>query len=151
MNMYNSLFSPIAMLNEQVARHVFETIFEQGPLVVIKDADGNCWPSNSQKFESLNLSKQWLTHFCSKINDGVEPLVSHIQNHGIVGSQLVGDHTKCGYILMAMEEPGPESMLAKMELVEMILNQFNLIAKLIEKCNSLYQTQAKLCSPLYSN
>jgi hypothetical protein len=151
MTMYSSLFSPAAMLNEQVARQVFETISEQGPLVVIMDTEGNCWPSNSERFEKLNLSKEWIAHFCSKINDGVEPVVSHIQNHGIVGSQLVGDHTTCGYILMAMEEPGPESMLAKMELVEMILNQFNLIAKLIEKCNLLHQTQAKLCSPLYSN
>jgi len=151
MNIYSSLFSPAAMLNEQVARQVFEIISEQGPLVVIMDADGNCWPSNSEKFEKLNLSKQWLTHFCSKINDGVEPVVSHVQNHGIVGSQLVADHTKCGYILMALEEPGPESMLAKMELVEMLLGQFNLIAKLVEKCNSLYQAQAKLCSPLCSN
>jgi hypothetical protein len=151
MTIYNPLFSATAMLNEQLARQVFEIISEEGPLVVIMDSEGNCWPSDSAKFERLNLSKHWITHFCSKINDGVEPVISHIQNHSIVGSQLVTDYAKCGYVLMAMEEPGPESMLAKMELVEMILNQFNLIAKLIEKCNSLYQTQAKLCSPLCSN
>jgi hypothetical protein len=151
MNIYNSLISPTAMLNEQVARHVFEIVSEQGPLVIIMDGEGNCWPSNSEKFEKLNLSKEWITRFCSKVNDGVEPVISHIQNHGIVGSQLVADRTSCGYILMAMEEAEPESMLAKVELVEMILSQFNLIAKLIEKCNSLYQTQAKMCSPLYSN
>ena len=151
MNMYTSLFSPNAMLNEQVARQVFEIISEQGPLVVIIDAEGNCWPSNSEKFESLNLSKEWIAHFRSKIDDGVEPVISHIQNHGVVGSQLVAECSKCGYILMAMEEHYPESMLAKMELFEMILNQFNLIARLIEKCNMLYQSQAKLCSPIYSN
>jgi hypothetical protein len=151
MNIYNSLFSPAAMLNEQVARQVFEIISEQGPLVVIMDGEGNCWPSDSERFARLNLSAEWIENFRSKIGDGIEPVVSHIENHGIVGSQLAIGRSKCGYVLMAMEEAGPESMLAKMELVEMILGQFNLIAALIEKCNSLYQTQAKLCSPIYSN
>lgn len=151
MNIYNPLFSSNSMLNEQVARQVFEIISEEGPLVVIMDSEGNCWPSNSEKFESLNLSHAWTVDFCSKIDDGVEPLVSHVQNHGIVGAQLVGERSKCGYVLVAMEESGPEAMLTKMELVEIILNQFSLIARLIEKCNLLYQTQAKLCSPIYSN
>ena len=151
MDIYGSMLSQNAMLNEQVARQVFEIVSEQGPLVMIMDREGNCWPSNSAKFESLNLSKTWIESFCSKISDGVEPVVSHVQNHGIVGAQLATDRSKCGYILMAIEEPGLESLLSKIELVEMILDQFSLIAKLIEKCNSLYQTQAKLYSPLYSN
>lgn len=151
MNIYDSLFSSNAMLNEQIARQVFEIISEQGPLVIIMDAYGNCWPSNSERFAQLNLSAEWIENFRSKIGDGIEPLVSHVENHGIVGAQLAIGRNTCGYVLMAMEEAGPESMLAKMELVEMILGQFNLIAALIEKCNSLYQTQAKLCSPIYSN
>jgi hypothetical protein len=130
---------------------VFEIISELGPLVVIMDGEGNCWPSDSERFAKLNLSAEWIGNFRSKIGDGIEPVVSHIGNHGIVGSQLAIGRGKCGYVLMAMEEAGPESILAKMELIEMILGQFNLIAGLIEKCNSLYQTQAKLCSPIYSN
>ena len=151
MNIYDSLFSQNSMLNEQVARQVFEIVSEDGPLVVLMDGEGNCRPSNSAKFESLNLSKAWVENFCSKIDDGVEPLISYVQNHGIVGAQLAGAQSKCGYILMAIEATGPESMLTKIELVEMILNQFNLIAKLMEKCNSLYQTHAKQCRPVYSN
>jgi hypothetical protein len=151
MNIYNSLFSPDSMLNEQVARQVFEIISEEGPLVVIMDGDGNCRPSNSEKFASLNLSQAWLKTFRSKINDGVEPLISYVQNYGIVGAKLCTDRSTCGYILMAMEEQGPESMLAKLELVEILLNQFNTIAKLIEQCNSLYQNQAKQCSFAHSN
>jgi hypothetical protein len=151
MNIYDPLFSQNAMLNEQVARQVFEIISEEGPLVVIVDSDGNCWPSSSEKFESININKSWIDSFCSKIRDGVEPVISRIQDHSIVGTQLAADRGKCGYIFMAMEEPGPESTLAKIDLVEMILNQFNLIAKLTEKCNLLYETQAKLCSPVHYN
>jgi hypothetical protein len=151
MDIYNSLFSPNAMLNEQVARHVFETISEQGPLVVLIDGQGNCRPSNSEKFAALNLSKAWIDNFCSKIDDGVEPLISHISNYGIIGAQLAGQHSKCGYIFMAVEEPSPEALLKKIELIEMILGQFNLITRLMEKCNLLYQNQMKLCSAVYNN
>jgi hypothetical protein len=115
------------------------------------DGEGNCLPSNSEKFESLNLSQAWLETFRSKIDDGVEPTISHIQNYCIVGAQLSTDHSKNGYILLAMEGTGPESMLAKIDLVEILLSQFNTIARLIEKCNLLYQNQMKQYSPVYSN
>jgi hypothetical protein len=151
MNIYNSLFSPNAMLNEQLARQVFEIMPEDGPLVVIMDAQGNCWPSSSEKFESLNLNPTWLKKFCSKIDDGIEPVISHIEKYGIAGTQLLTDRNKYGYVLMAIEEPGPEAMLAKIELVEMVLSQFSLAVKLIEKCNLLYHNQMRLCSPAYSN
>jgi hypothetical protein len=151
MNVYNSLFSDNAALNEQIARQVFEVVDEGGPLVIIIDGEGNCWPSNSEKFERLNLDKGWIENFCSKICDGVEPVISHVDNNGIVGSGLIAEHSKCGYIIMVMEGQSPESMLCKLDLVEMILIQFNLIAKLIEKYNILYQTQAKLYSKGYIN
>jgi hypothetical protein len=151
MNIYNSLFSHNTILSEQVARQVFEIVADEGPLVLIIDANGNCLPSSSEKFEQLHLTSQWLENFCSKIGDGVEPVISHINNHSIVGAQLATDSSKYGHILMAVEEQGPEAMLAKIELVEMILNQFNLIAKLTEKCNMLYESQAKQYSPIYSN
>jgi hypothetical protein len=151
MNIYNSLFSQSAMLNEQVARQVFEIIPEQGPLVVLINCDGNCWPSDSDRFEKLNLSADWMENFRSKIDDGVEPVISQIENYSIVGSQLDTGNAKCGYVLMALDGTGPESLISKMELVEMILGQFSLIARMIERCNSLYQTQAKLFSPVYNN
>jgi hypothetical protein len=151
MDIFNSLFSPDSLLAEQVARQVFEIASEQGPLVMIIDAEGNCRASNSELFERLNLSSEWIQSFCSRIDDGAEPVISHIHNYGIVGAQLAGEHSKCGYILMAMAEQSPESMLAKVDMVEMILCQFNVIARLLEKCDSLYRTQSKLCGTACSN
>jgi len=40
MNIYNSLFSKNCMLNEQVARQVFEILPEEGPMMVILDRAG---------------------------------------------------------------------------------------------------------------
>lgn len=151
MNMYDSLFLQNSMLSEQIARQVFETIPEEGPLVIIMDTDGNCRSSNSEKFEHLSLSRTWIETFCSKICDGVEPVVSYIQNHGIIGIQLATEHAKYGYILIAIENQQPEATLAKIEFIETILNQYNAIARLIEENNSYYQTQTKFCSAIHSN
>ncbi len=151
MNLYNSMFSQDAMFNELLAEQIFGMIPEQGPLVVIMDNEGNCRASDSELFEKLNLNKEWIDNFCSKISDGVEPVISHIDNYGVIGAQLIGEHNMCGYVIMVTEEAGLESMLAKIELLEMILNQFNLIAQLTEKCNTFYQIQAKLSSSVLNN
>ena len=55
----------------------------------------------------------WLT-VCSFLNPHDDSFF------GIVGAQLAGAQSKCGYILMAIEATGPESMLTKIELVEII-------------------------------
>jgi hypothetical protein len=150
MDVYDSICQS-GILNEQIARAIFEIVPEQGPLVMILDHEDNCWSNNSEKFAQLNFGKEQLQQLCAKIGDGVEPVISYIEPYGIVGSQLGSDSKKYGYILVVMEEQGLESMLAKIEIFEMILNQFNLIAKLIEQCNSLYQEQMKLSSPVLRN
>ncbi|MHC4567199.1 MAG: hypothetical protein ACYTE3_15760, partial [Planctomycetota bacterium] len=60
MNIYESLSSPGFMLNEQIARQVFETLPEGGPLMMIMDRQGNTWPSNSHDFAELNISESFL-------------------------------------------------------------------------------------------
>jgi hypothetical protein len=60
MDIYDSLFSPGCALNEQIARQIFDILPEQGPIMVIMDRDGNCWPSDSEKFSTLNISESFL-------------------------------------------------------------------------------------------
>jgi len=44
---------------------------------------------------------------------------------------------------MALPQYNPESTLINIDLIEILLSQFSLIAKLIEKNNLLYETQMK--------
>ena len=143
MDMYDSLFSPSYVLDEQIARQIFDILPEQGPIVMIMAKDGHCWPSNSEDFSSLNLSEDFLEELCAKIDDGDEPVITQAQDFSIVAAQLATEHTNCGYVIIALPQYSPESILININIIEMLLNQINLIARLIEKNNQLYELQAK--------
>lgn len=143
MDTYDTLFSPGYVLNEQIARQIFEIVPDCGPIVVIVDVDGHCWPSDSERFGELNISGQFLKQMCSQIDDGSEPLVTQVNGCSIVAVQLATERTNCGYVIIALPGRDPESTLANVELIEMLLNQISLIAKLIERNNLLYELQMK--------
>ena len=150
MDTYNTLNSPIFMLNEQIARQIFEILPENGPVILIIDRNGSSWPSDSEEFSKLNISEPFLKELCMKIDDGVEPVITHFNNSSIIAAQLATDKTNCGYIIMALPQYNEESTQKNIHLIEMLLNQFSLIAKLIEKNNNLYEFQIKKYSG-YSN
>jgi len=143
MDKYDSLFSPICVLNEQVARQIFDILPEQGPIVVIMDRDGNYWPSDSERFSKLDISESFLRELSAKIDDGTEPVVTGANDCSVVAAQLATERTNCGYVIIALPQYSPESTLINIDLIEILLNQISLIAKLIEKNNLLYELQMK--------
>ena len=149
MNLHGSLSSPSFMLNEQIARQVFEILPEDGPIMLIIGGDGHIWPSDSDRYAKLNVSEQFLKELCAKIDDGAEPVVTQIDEYSVVAAQLLTERNNYGYVIFALQRQNPESTLANIDLIEMLLNQLNLIARLIEKNNLLYEVQMKhyrMCS-----
>ena len=143
MDTYNSLYSPVFILNEQIARQIFEIIPENGPVILIIDRNGSSWPNDSEEFSKLNINESFLKELCMKIDDGVEPVITQINNCSIIAAQLATDKNNCGYVIMALPQYNEESTLKNIHLIEMLLNQFSLIAKLIEKNNYLYEFQIR--------
>ncbi len=137
--MNDSSLHPASFLSEQAARHIFETMPESGAVMVILDKEGNCWPSDSEEFSKLHLDHSSLMQICQKIDDGQEPVISQHEDSSIVGAQLATSKTNCGYVIMALPHYTPESTLINIEIIEILLNQVNLIAKLLEKNNMLYE------------
>ena len=143
MDMYDSLFSPAGILNEQIARQIFDILPEQGPVILIMDKDGNCWPSDSQEFAKLNIDESFLKDVCGNIDDGAEPVITQSDNCSIIATQLTTERTDCGYVVIFLPHYSPESTLINIDLIEIVLNQIFLIAKLIEKNSLLYELQMK--------
>jgi hypothetical protein len=143
MDIHEPLSSPGFMLNEQIARQVFEVLPEQGPIMLIMDRDGNSWPSDSERFAKLNISESFLKELGAKIDDGAEPVVTQANDCSIVAAQLATERSNCGYVIVALPQYSPESTLINIDLIEMLLNQLGLVAKLIEKNNLLYEVQMK--------
>ena len=146
MDMYDSLFSPGGVLNEQIAREIFDILPEGGPIVVIMDRDGNHWPSHPEKFSRLNISESFLRELCDKIDDGAEPVVTQVNDFSVIAAQLAAERTNCGYVIIVLPQYSPESTLINIDLIETLLNQIGLIARLIEKNNLLQELQMKQCS-----
>ncbi len=143
MDIYESLCSPGFVLTEQIARQIFEVLPERGPIVVIIDREGNKWPSDPEEFAKLNISESFLKELCAKIDDGAEPVVTGANDCSVIAAQLATERSNCGYMIIALPQYSPESTLINIDLIEALLNQISLIAKLIEKNNLLYEVQMK--------
>ena len=143
MDIYESLCSPDFVLTKQIARQIFEVLPERGPIVVIMDTDGNSQPSDPEEFAKLNISESFLKEVCAKIDDGAEPVVTGADECSVIAAQLATEHSNCGYVIIALPQYSPESTLINIDLIEALLNQISLIAKLIEKNNLLYEVQMK--------
>jgi hypothetical protein len=141
--MYNDLLSSGCTLNDQIARQLFGILPENGPLIAIIDRQGNYWPSESKRFSQLNIDEQILKQLCSRIDDGAEPVITQINDFGVIIVQLATEHTNCGYLVLLLPKYTPESILANIELIEILLSQVGLIARLVEQNNHLYQLQMK--------
>lgn len=132
-----------SVLNEQIAGEIFSILSENGPIVIIIGRDGNHWVSDFAKFSSLDISESFLKGLCATIDDGAEPVVTQVNDFGVVASQLATEETNCGYVIIALPQYNSESTLINIGLIEMLLNQIELIARLVEKNGLAYEIQMK--------
>lgn len=137
MDICDATFSAMHLLSEQVARQVFDVLPERGPMVVIMDRDGGCWPSHPEEFARLNLSETLLKDLRAKVDDGAEPVITQVGDVSVVVAQLATDRSHCGYAAVVLTHHSAESTLAHIDLVEALLSQIALIARLIEKSSML--------------
>jgi len=143
MDICESQLSRSSMLNEQIAGEIFDILPEDGPVVIIVGRDGNHWVSDSAKFSGLNINESFLKGLCATIDDGAEPVITQVNDFGVVAAQLASEETNCGYVIIALPQYNSESTLINIGLIEMLLNQIGLIAKLVEKAEQAYELQTK--------
>jgi hypothetical protein len=143
MDTHNAVLSPGYVLNEQLASQIFETLPEQGPIVIILDRQGNCWPSDSEEFAKLRTEESFLKELCAKVDDGTEPVITQLDDVTITAAQLSTEQTNCGFVIIALPRYNLESTLVNIDLVETLINLISLTATLIEKNTHLYELQAK--------
>jgi len=150
MDICQSQLSRESLLNEQIADEIFDILPEDGPVVIIVDREGNHRVSDSAKFSSLNIRESFFKRLCTTIDDGAEPVVTQVNDFGVVASQLATEQTNCGYVIIALPQYNSESTLINIGLIEMLLSQIGLIARLVEKNDLANDLQMKQLS-MYSS
>ena len=143
MDIFGSSYSQNCILNEQIARQIFDLLPEDGLMMVIISKEGNCWPSNAEGFTKLNISDGYIKEMCAKIDDGQEPIITNINDFSLVVMGLATERSDCGYIMIVLPNYSPESTMVNIGLIEILLSQVGLIAHLIEQNNLLYERQMK--------
>jgi len=133
MDICQSQFLQVSALNEQVAGEIFDILPEDGPIVMIIGRDGSRWLSNSEKLSELDISESFLKGVCAKIDDGAEPVIARLNDFGVVAVQLATEQINYGYVIVALPQYSPESVLINIGLIEMLLNQIGLIFRLVEQ------------------
>ena len=130
-------------MNEQIARQVFDIMPEDGPVMVIVSRQGNYWPSDAEGFAKLGIADGFIKELCAKVDDGVEPVITQVSDFSIIATALATERTDTGYVIVALPHYSPESTLANITLIEIILSEVGLIAHLIEQNNLLHERQMK--------
>jgi hypothetical protein len=146
MDIENWLACPSCTLDEQIAKELFDILPERGPIMVIMDREGHRWASDAERFSKLSVCEAFWSKLCDKIDDGAEPVVTQADDCGVVAAELATEQTKCGYVCLILPQYSPESTLVNIDLIETLLNQADLIARLIENNNILRELQMKQLS-----
>lgn len=140
---FDSLFASNGMLTEQIAREVFTLAPSYGLFLVIADNDHNYWCSDESQYAHFFGDDTQIQHLCERIDDGHDPVVSQVDDCGVVATQLTAGQKNCGYLIAVLTDCTPESTLAIIHIIEFLLAQIDLIGKLIDKNNQLHHTQLK--------
>jgi hypothetical protein len=144
MDIFDSMFSISSVLSEQLVPCIFDVLPENGPVMAIMDSAGNFWSSNSEEFSKLNISVSFLRELCAKVDDGMEPVTTQVENISVTASQLATEQNNYGYVFIVLPQYSSELTLINIDLIEALLNQAASIATLIEKNNQLRELQMKL-------
>ncbi len=143
MDTFGSVYSKGCVLNEQIARQIFDILPEDGPVMIIVSRKGNYWPSDAEGFAKLGITDGFLKELCAKVDDGVEPIITQVNECSIIATALATERTDSGYIILSLTHYSPESTLANITIIEIMISQVGLIAHLIEQNNLLHERQMR--------
>ncbi len=143
MDMYDAMFSASYILSEQLARHVFDALGENGPILAIMDRSGNCWASDPEAFDRVHPGQTVLEELWNQVDDGVEPAVAPAGETMVATAQLATAQTRCGYLVLVLPQAGSHWTATDLDLTEALFGQIALVARLIETSSLLSDTQVK--------
>ena len=141
MNTCDTTFSAGHTLSEQTARQIFDSLPEEGVIVVVTDRDGTRWTSDSEAFARLGLDDASLAEFRARVDDGVEPVVARLGDASIAMAQLTTEHTNCGYVMVIVPGSPGKPAASDVNLLEACMGQIALVARLTESSRQLMKTR----------
>lgn len=139
--LYHSLLSGADVLAAQLKKHLFGLTELEGPILIHVDEHGHFCANHPSRVAFFNECPEVLSSICAQIDDGYDPCVYAVEDGCVIGIQLTGEITHCGYFLIFLPGYRSETVHANMDLFELLLAQVQLICQLTEKNNLLHHRQ----------
>lgn len=141
------------MIIEQIAKLVFEK-FPDDIVLAILGRDGSLIANKPEIFRQVFPVNNLLNELCARVDDGHEPLISQVDGHLVAASGLSTDTGSIGYAVMLMPNDSPEKSIECHDFIEIILEQFSLIAALVDLNQQLTCTNraemGSFASPIFA-
>jgi len=105
---------------------------EDGMDLILIDRSRFCWTSDAVTYDTLIEGTPILEDMISRINDGDEPALTRVGDVFLVGAHLWTPRFDYGYAMLMFSHVNDESLLQNWSFVEVVLNQMQCIAGLLE-------------------
>ena len=132
-----NLFDAISTSNDIVTGHIASLIFsilpEDGPGLAIIDRHGHRYTSEPELLGEHGVSDEKVRDVCSRVDDGYEPVIAGSEGTTLICTHLSTDRCNYGYVMLVLEGYCPVAAMANMALVETVLAQVGLVARLTEE------------------
>ena len=146
MDAYDEMFSGGFALNEQIAQQVFDALPDGGLVLAIIDGSGHYWANDADAFSRLNLVETLLGDLQAQVDDGLEPAMTQVGDTMVVVSQLRTEATHCGYVVLGVPGGKGDANQSRFDLIDALLSQIGLVARLTERHRQLSDIQSKCFS-----
>jgi hypothetical protein len=125
------------MIINQIAQVVFDSFANTDIVLAILNHNGSYVSNKLDIFERVFAERQLLDEFCRRVDDGQEPLFSQIDSYFIAACGISNGFDGIGYAVMLLPVCSFRSTPENFDFIEIILEQFSLIAGLIERNQQL--------------
>jgi len=125
------------MIINQIAHTVFDSFANTDIVVAILNHNGSYVSNKLDVFERIFAERILLDELCRRVDDGQEPLIAHIDGYLVAASGLSAGFNGVGYAVMLLPAGSFGNIPESLDFIEIILEQFSLIAGLIEQNQQL--------------
>lgn len=132
------------MTIDQTARMMFDSIDNTDIVLAILGRNGSCMSSRPEVFAKVFADQKLLEDLCSKIDDGAEPVISKVDDCLVVASSLCAGVKNLGYAVMLLPGYSPEKSFEYLDFIEIIMDQFSLLAGVVEQNRQLAESDKAL-------
>ncbi len=117
----------------QISAQLCQCFGQSGIDVMVVDRSGETASGSAEALELFHSDGKLFGDICGRIDDGDEPVIAEVASAAIVGAALHTGSTFLGYIFVVLYASEKRSVLAHIDIIEVVIRQAELIAGMVHQ------------------